>query len=111
MATSDQVQPESVRMDNLRDDVLYYLLNKVKHSEPGQDVSYSEQDFGGKTVNKTEVIEHLDHLIKEEAIKGEIEKEAKMAQSSDDTSFRVTCRKAKITAKGENLARVKYFKV
>jgi PleD family two-component response regulator len=111
MATSDQVQPESVRMDNLRDDILYYLLNKVKHSAPGQDVSYSTQDFGGKTVNKTEVIEHLDHLIREEAIEGEMEKEANTTQSSDDTSFSVTCKNAKITSKGENLARVKYFKV
>ncbi|GFE71494.1 hypothetical protein [Chroococcus sp. FPU101] len=110
MTISDQVQPESVRLDNLRNDILYYLLNKVKHSEQGQDVSFSAEDFGEKTVNKTEVLEHLDHLIKEEANQGEIDKEAG-SQSSEEMSFLITCKNALITSKGENLAKVKYFKV
>lgn len=111
MTISDNVQPESVRLDNRRDDILYYLLNKVKHSEQGQDVSFFVEDFEGKSIDKTEVIEHLDHLIKEEAIQGEIEKEANGSQSSNGASFIVTCKNAKITSKGENLAKVKYFKV
>jgi hypothetical protein len=111
MSTSDNVQPESARLDNLRDEILYYLLNKVKHSEQKQDVSYFVEDFPGKIVNKAEVIEHLEHLIREGAIEGEIQRETNAEQASDGSSPLATCKNAKITSEGQNLLRVKYFKV
>lgn len=111
MTTSDDVRPESVRLDNLRDEILYYLLNKVKNSEQGQEISYFAEDFPGKTVNKAELHEHLDHLIGEGAIEGEIKQEAIAEGGSDVSSPLITCKNARITSKGENLARVKYFKV
>lgn len=111
MSISDDVRPESVRLDNLRDDILYYLLNKVKHSEQGQDVSYSTGDFGEKMVDKAEAIEHLDHLVKEGSLEGNIERGADSEQSSDASSPLVTLKNAKITSKGENLTKTKFFKV
>ncbi|NMF61609.1 hypothetical protein DP114_09660 [Brasilonema sennae CENA114] len=103
MAISDDVQPGSERPDNLRDELFYYLLNKVKHSEQGQDVTYFAEDFEGKSVSKPELIEHLEHLIREGAIEGKVE--------SDGSSGLVTCKNARITTEGENLARVNFFKV
>jgi hypothetical protein len=110
MTISDNVQPESERLDNLQDGILYYLLNKIKHSEPGQDVQFFAEDFEGKPVNPTELAEHLEHLIRERSIEGEVESAAN-SQLSNGSSVLVTCKNARITADGENLVRVKYFKV
>jgi hypothetical protein len=110
MASLDNVQPESERLDNLRDEILYYLLNKIKHSEPNQDVQFFAGDFEGKTVSSPELVEHLEHLIREGSIEGEVVHAAN-TQASDPSSPLATCKNARITADGENLVRVKYFKV
>lgn len=109
MSVSDNVQPESERLDNLRDEILYYLLNKVKHSQPGQDVQYFAEDFEGKPVNQTELVAHLNHLIREGSIAGEVE--TSNTQTSGASTPLAICKNARITPAGENLVRVKYFKV
>ena len=55
-----------------RDDIIYFLLNKVKHSEENQDIRYYRKDFDGKIVEKYEVIEHLQYTMEKGYLKGEM---------------------------------------
>jgi hypothetical protein len=68
--------------------------------------------------HKDELTAHLDHLIQEGSLEGEIERETNAGQASDGSSplitcknAKITCKNAKITSKGLNMLKVKYFKV
>lgn len=93
----------SIPTNERRDDIIYFLLNKVKHSEEPQDISYSRQDFDGKVVEKDEVIKHLEYAIEKGYLKGEMEK-------GDSSAFAV-CKNAQITPEGLNVLRTDFFKV
>ncbi|MEL6437965.1 MAG: hypothetical protein AAFQ80_01740 [Cyanobacteria bacterium J06621_8] len=90
--------------DERRDDIVYFLLNKVKESgEEVQDISYAEEDFGGKKVSRDEVKEHLQLALDSKYLEGE------MIEGLD--SVWITCKDAKITTEGRGVLRSNFFKV
>lgn len=94
----------SIPTNERRDDIIYFLLNKVKHSaDKPEDITYSRQDFDGKVVEKDEVIKHLEYAIEKDYLKGEMEK-------GDSSAFAV-CKNAQITPEGLNVLRTDFFKV
>ena len=93
-----------------RDDIIYFLLNKVKHSEEPQDISYYRKDFEGKIVKKDEVIEHLKYTMEKGYLRGEMVDGASASQEGDEAPFAV-CRNAQITQEGLNVLRTDFFKV
>ncbi|MEL6461373.1 MAG: hypothetical protein AAFQ91_24605 [Cyanobacteria bacterium J06621_15] len=93
-----------------RDDIIYFLLNKVKHSEEPQDISYYRKDFDGKIVEKDEVIEHLKYTMEKGYLKGEMVDGASASQEGDEAPFAV-CKNVQITQEGLNVLRTDFFKV
>ncbi|NEQ30786.1 MAG: hypothetical protein F6K04_07255 [Leptolyngbya sp. SIO4C5] len=92
-----------------RDDIVYFLLNKVKHTEEkAEDVSYFPQNFDDKIVNKDEVQQHLQYVIDSGYLKGHPASES--AAGAEDAPLAV-CKNAQITPEGTKLLRVKYFMV
>ena len=97
--------------DNLNDELVYVLLNKIKHSgEERQDVSFSAEDFDGKQTSREELVEQLNHLIQSNYVMGEVEAGSNAAQSSNASTL-VTCKNAGITTDGRAMLKAKYFKV
>lgn len=91
--------------DNLNDEIVVALLNKIKESGEGRsDVSFSAEDFEGKQVSREELNEQLNHLLQSNYVMGEID------QSSDSSTL-VTVKNAEITTDGRALLKAKYFKV
>jgi hypothetical protein len=91
--------------DNLNDEIVYVLLNKIKHSDEARsDVSFSAEDFEGKQVSHEELNEQLNHLMQSNYLMGEI------TQPSDSSAL-VTVKNAQITTDGRALLKAKYFKV
>ncbi|MGV2829072.1 hypothetical protein [Myxosarcina sp. GI1(2024)] len=98
----------SIPMNERRDDIIYFLLNKVKRSgEETQDISYTKDDFGGKVVEKDEVVRHLNFAIESGYLTGE----AVDNTSSDDDSVLAVCKNAQLTTEGRNVLKRDYFKV
>jgi hypothetical protein len=96
--------------DNLRDEIVYILLNKIKHDEEGQrDISFFTEDFEGKQFSREELFDQLNHLKQSGYILGEIESNA--ASQDDSSSPLVTCKNAEITTDGRAILKAKYFKV
>lgn len=101
----------SIPTNERRDDVIYFLLNKVKHSsDKPEDISYSRQDFDGKIVEKDEVLKHLEYVIEKEYLKGEMVDGSSTSQQGDEQAF-VVCKNAQITQEGLNVLRTDFFKV
>ena len=95
----------SIPMNERRDDIVYFLLNKIRNNgEEMKEVSYSKEDFGDKEVNKEEVQRHLQFVLDSKYLEGE------MAQSNDESVF-ATCKNAKLTTEGRNVLRKDFFKV
>ena len=101
----------SIPTNERRDDIIYFLLNKVKHSEDKpEDISYSRQDFDGKIVEKDEVVKHLEYAMEKGYLKGEMENRSSASQQRDEAPFAV-CKNAQITQEGLNVLRTDFFKV
>lgn len=95
----------SIPMNERRDDIVYFLLNKIKHNgEEMAEVSYTKEDFGDKAVDKENVQRHLQFALDSKYLEGE------MAQSDDDSVFAV-CKNAVLTTEGRNVLRKDFFKV
>lgn len=97
----------SIPMNERRDDIVYFLLNKIKHNgEEMEEVSYTKEDFGDgdKEVNKENVKRHLQFALDSKYLEGEI------VESNDDSVFAV-CKNAVLTTEGRNVLRKDYFKV
>lgn len=95
----------SIPMNERRDDIVYFLLNKIKENgEQVEQVSYTKEDFDGKEVNQDEVKRHLQFAIDSEYLEGE------MAEENDDSVLAV-CKNAKLTTEGRNVLRKDFFKV
>ena len=95
----------SIPMNERRDDIVYFLLNKIKHNgEEMAEVSYIKEDFGDKVVDKENVQRHLQFVLDSKYLEGE------MIQSDDDSVFAV-CKNAVLTTEGRNVLRKDYFKV
>ncbi|WAL58982.1 hypothetical protein [Thermocoleostomius sinensis] len=91
--------------DNLNDEIVYVLLNKIKHSGEGRsNVSFFAEDFDGKQVSREELNEQMNHLLQSNYMMGEID-------SSSDSSALITVKNAEITTDGRALLKAKYFKV
>lgn len=60
---------------NLRDDIAYILLEKIdaadRTGEGRHDVQFSETDFAGRSLNKSDLLGHLDYLNQEGFIDAE----------------------------------------
>jgi uncharacterized protein (DUF2267 family) len=60
---------------NLRDDVAYILLKKIGEvngtSNNDKDINFSETDFAGRSLNKSDLLGHLDYLNQEGFIDAE----------------------------------------
>ncbi|NDJ18105.1 hypothetical protein [Myxacorys almedinensis] len=100
--------------DNLNDEIVYVLLNKIKHSgehsnEEQSDVSFSAEDFDGKQVSRDELSTQLNHLIQSNYIMGEIESGSTQDQSAH--SPLMTVKNAQITTDGRAMLKAKYYKV
>jgi hypothetical protein len=97
--------------DNLNDELVYVLLNKIKHSgDERQDVSFFAADFEGKQTSHEELVGQLNHLIQSNYVMGEVEAPSNTDQSSSDSAL-VTCKNAGITTDGRAMLKAKYFKV
>lgn len=97
--------------DNLNDELVYVLLNKIKHSgEERQDASFFAEDFEGKQVNREELVEQLHHLVQSNYVMGEVEASSTADQPSSSSAL-VTCKNAGITTDGRAMLKAKYFKV
>lgn len=95
----------SIPMNERRDDIIYFLLNKIKHNgEEAKTVSYSKEDFGDKVVEKDEVKRHLQFALDSKYLEGEL------AEGNEDSVF-VVCKNAQLTTEGRNVLRKDYFKV
>ncbi|NJM98675.1 MAG: hypothetical protein HC800_17300 [Phormidesmis sp. RL_2_1] len=92
-----------------RDDIIYFLLNKAKSTEAdAQDISYYPQDFEDKVVEQSEVKEHLQYVIDNGYLKGNLSEQP--AQSEDEAPL-VVCKNAQLTDEGRKVLRTKYFMV
>ena len=97
----------SIPTQERRDDILYFLLNKVKHqSNQSQTVSFFANDFENKVVEKDEVQQHLKYAIET----GYLEGSGGNSESAEDAPLAV-CENARITNEGEQVLRTKFFKV
>lgn len=97
----------SISTKERRDDIIYFLLNKVKHTEnQPQTISFFVDDFDGKVVDKDEVQQHLAYIIETGYLQGS----AAAAKSGDDEPLAV-CNNAQLTSEGEQVLKTKYFKV
>ena len=95
----------SIPTKERRDDIIYFLLNKVKHTEnQPQTISFSKDDFEDKVVEPDEVRQHLEYVIESGYLQGSV------AQSGDSDAFAV-CNDAQLTNEGEQVLRTKFFKV
>ena len=95
----------SIPTKERRDDIIYFLLNKVKHTEnQPQTVSFSEDDFEDKVVESDEVKQHLEYVIESGYLQGNV------SQSESSDAFAV-CNDARLTTEGEQVLRTKFFKV
>ncbi|WP_298909380.1 hypothetical protein [uncultured Nostoc sp.] len=96
--------------DNLPDEIVYVLLNKIKHDEEGQrDVSFFAEDFEGKQVNREELLELLNRLKESGYFIGEIESNKANPESGSSTLL-ATCKNAEITTDGRAMLKAIYFK-
>ncbi|MEO1800558.1 MAG: hypothetical protein AAFR62_09045 [Cyanobacteria bacterium J06629_2] len=95
----------SIPTDERRDDIVYFLLNKIKENGENMDeVTYTKADFQGKEVTKDEVQRHLQFAIDSKYL------EAEMMAGNDD-SVLAGCRNAMLTTEGRNVLRKDFFKV
>ena len=96
----------SIPTQERRDDILYFLLNKVKHTEnQPQTVSFVANDFENKIVEPEEVQQHLEYALKTGYLEGSTD-----SKSGDDVTFAV-CSNARLTESEEQILRTKFFKV
>ncbi|WP_138500627.1 hypothetical protein [Nostoc sp. PA-18-2419] len=96
--------------DNLPDQIVYVLLDKIKHDEEGQrDVSFFAEDFEGKQVNPEELLELLNRLKQSGYFTGEIESNKANSESGSSTPL-VTCKNAEITTEGRAMLKSIFFK-
>ena len=97
----------SIPTKKRRDDILYFLLNKVKHleSQP-QTVGFFTSDFENKVVEATEVQQYLQYAIET----GYLEGNASNPESTDNALLAVY-NNARLTNEGEQVLRSKFFKV
>lgn len=94
--------------DSLNDQIVYTLLNKVKHGgDNPQDISFFAEDFVGETVNREILIEQLQQIIPA-YLRGKIET---ISNNVSDSAVLVTCKNAQITTDGLAMLKAKYFKV
>lgn len=91
-----------------RDDIIYYLLNKAKHTEEAaQDISFYPDDFDDKVVEKADVQKHLQYVIENGYLNGSLADET---AAGDDAPLAV-CKNAQLTSEGSQVLRNKYFMV
>ncbi len=95
--------------DNLPDQIVYVLLNKIKHEEGPRDVSFVAQDFEGQQVNREELLELLNRLKQSGYFIGEIESNTANPESGSSTLL-ATCKNAQITTDGRAMLNAMYFK-
>ena len=89
----------SISINERRDNIIYFLLNKVKHSEDkAEDISYPPLDFQGKIVEKDEVLKHLEYVIKQDYLKGEIVDVTNTSQQGNEAPFAI-CKMRKLLQK------------
>jgi predicted lipase len=92
--------------DSLNDQIVYTMLNKVKHSgENPHDVSFSAEDFEGETVSRELLTEQLQQIIPKYLL-GEIG----IAGSNSGNAL-ATCKNAQVTTDGLAMLKAKFFKV
>lgn len=97
----------SIPTQERRDDIIYFLLNKVKHTEnQPQTVNFFAGDFENKVVEQDEVQQHLKYVIESGYLQGT----AANAESGDNAPLAV-CDNAQLTTEGEQVLRTKFFKV
>ncbi|MGF1591589.1 MAG: hypothetical protein ACFCU7_20570 [Pleurocapsa sp.] len=97
----------SIPTQERRDDIIYFLLNKVKQTEnQPQTVSFFADDFENKVVQADEVQQHLEYVI----ASGYLQGNAASSQSGDNAPLAV-CDNAQLTSEGEQVLRNKFFKV
>jgi hypothetical protein len=94
--------------DNLNDQIVYTLLNKVKHGgDDPHEVSFFAEDFEGETVNREVLMEQLNQIMPK-YMTGKIEV---MGDSSSGNGALITCKNAQVTTDGLAMLKAKYFKV
>lgn len=95
----------SIPTKERRDDIIYFLLNKVKHTDnQPQTVSFSADDFENKVVEPDEVQQHLKYVIKTGYLKGSV-------GNAESGNALAVCDNAQLTNEGEQVLRTKFFKV
>ena len=95
----------TIPMNERRDDIIYFLLNKIKENgEKMDEVTYTKEDFGGKEVTKDEVQRHLQFALNSKYLEGT------MSAGNDDSVF-AACKDAVLTTEGRNVIRKDFFKV
>lgn len=95
----------SIPTKERRDDIIYFLLNKVKHTEnQPRTVSFSADDFENKVVEQDEVQQHLEYVIESGYLQGSI-------SNIESGNALAVCNNAQLTNEGEQVLRTKFFKV
>jgi hypothetical protein len=94
----------SIPTNERRDDIVYFLLNKIKENgEKMEEVTYTKEDFGDKEVSKDEVQRHLQFALDSKYLEGEM--------VEGDSSVWAVCQNAVLTTEGRNVLRKDFFKV
>lgn len=94
--------------DRLNHQVVYTMLNKVKHSgDHPHDVSFFAEDFEGESVSRELLIEQLNRIMPDYLL-GEIEHSS---NSPSTGAALVTCKNAQVTTDGLAMLKADYFKI
>ena len=97
----------SIPTQERRDDILYFMLNKVKHTEnQPQTVKFLANDFENKVVESEEVKQHLEYAIATGYLEGNID-----SPEAGDSAAMAVCNNARLTQSGAQVLRTKFFKV
>ena len=93
-----------------QNDIIYSLIKKAKHSKIPRDISYYRQDFDGKIVEKSELVDILQYTMDQGYLKCEMVNEPSVLEEGNEAPFAV-CKNAQITREGLNLLKADFFRI
>ena len=89
---------------NLREDVAFIILQKIQEGGQGmQEISFSETDFTGRGLTKSDFLGHLDYLNQKQYIQAKFSGNAYANQEKGALPNLITFEEAKLTDKGQKL--------
>ncbi|MEO1427978.1 MAG: DUF2267 domain-containing protein [Cyanobacteria bacterium J06633_8] len=89
---------------NLREDVAFIILKKIQQGGQGmEEISFSETDFTGRGLTKSDFLGHLDYLNQKQYIQAKFSGNAYANPEDAALTDLITFEEAKLTDKGQKL--------